>query len=148
MLGAIVVIVIFIKLTLSSMSSQKSNVSVFLKILTNHLQLIVLTLNFDLDWPGPVTSVNETAKPLADISSRIISFDCFLGADAPLDRVYLYFLTYLLLPFLIFLSSLLFWYSKYKCKQRSKASSRSTTTIIILLFLFHPSISNNAFNIF
>ena len=67
-------------MTMSSMMKQKSNVSVFLKILTNHLQLIVLTLNFDLDWPGSVNAVNETAKPLADVSSRIISFDCFLGS--------------------------------------------------------------------
>ena len=61
------------------MKAKKSNVSVYLKILTNHLQLIVITLNFNLDWPNEVNKLNETTKPLADVSSRIISFDCFLG---------------------------------------------------------------------
>lgn len=76
---AIAVIGIFIKVTLSSMKAKKSNISVYLKILTNHLQLVVITLNFDLDWPSEVSQVNETAKPFADVSSRIISLDCFLG---------------------------------------------------------------------
>lgn len=76
---ATAVIVIFIKLTIASMKAKKSNVSVYLKILTNHLQLLVITLNFDLDWPGQVSQVNESAKPFADVASRIISFDCFLG---------------------------------------------------------------------
>ena len=72
-------LVIFIRVTLASTLAKKSNISVYLKILTNHLQLIVITLNFDLDWPSEVSKVSETAKPLADVSSRIISFDCFLG---------------------------------------------------------------------
>lgn len=76
---ATLVIVFFIRVTLSSMKAKKSNVSVYLKILTNHLQLIVITLNFNLDWPNEVNKLNETTKPLADVSSRIISFDCFLG---------------------------------------------------------------------
>ena len=76
---SIVVIVIFIRVTIASMKAKKSNVSVYLKILTNHLQLIVITLNFDLDWPSQVNQFNDTARPLADVSSRIISLDCFLG---------------------------------------------------------------------
>ena len=65
--------------TLSSMRSKKSNTSVYLKMLTNHLQLVLITLNFDLDWPSEINELNNSAKPLADVSSRIISFDCFLG---------------------------------------------------------------------
>ena len=49
-----VAIVVFIRVTLASMNEKKSNVSVYLKILTNHLQLIVITLNFDLDWPQSI----------------------------------------------------------------------------------------------
>ena len=79
LLLASAVIIIFIKMTLMSTQAKKSNVSVYLKILTNHLQLIVITLNFNLDWPDEVTEFKETIKPFADVSSRILSFDCFLG---------------------------------------------------------------------
>ena len=79
LLLASAVIIIFIKMTLMSTQAKKSNTSVYIKILVNHLQLIVITLNFNLDWPDEVTQFKETIKPFADVSSRILSFDCFLG---------------------------------------------------------------------
>ena len=75
----VVVVVFFIKGTLTSMKRKKSNVPVYFKILANHFQLIALTLNFDLEWPGQVEAINDTARPVADVSARIISLDCFLG---------------------------------------------------------------------
>ena len=119
----------------------------YLKILTNHLQLIVITLNFDLDWPSQVSQVNETAKPLADVSSRIISFDCFLGDGLVIRKVFIYFMTYILLPFFLGVISFVFWKVLYR-QNRLKALNRFTATLIILLFLFHPSITNNVFGLF
>ena len=145
--GATAIIVIFIKVTIASTKSKKSNISVYLKILTNHLQLIVITLNFDLDWPSQVSQVNETAKPLADVSSRIISFDCFLGDNLMVSKVFIYFLTYILLPFFLGFLSFTFWQVMYRSDRR-KALNRFTATLIILLFLFHPSITNNVFGLF
>ena len=49
---AVVMLVGFIRVTLASTMAKKSNVSVYLKLMTNHLQLVVITLNFDLDWPN------------------------------------------------------------------------------------------------
>ena len=52
MIIVLVVIVLMIKTTLASMKGKKSNISVFLKIMTNHLQLIMLTASFNLQWPS------------------------------------------------------------------------------------------------
>ena len=147
LLLAIAVIVIFIKVTIASTKSKKSNVSVYLKIFTNHIQLIAITLSFELDWPTQVSQVKHSAKPLADVSSRIISFDCFLGESLLLRRVLIYFLTYLLLPFFLGAVSFIFWIVIYR-RERLKAMSKFTATLIILLFLFHPSITNNVFGFF
>ena len=73
------VLVVFIRVTLASTMAKKSNVSAYLKILTNHLQLVVITLNFDLDWPTEISRLSDSVKIFADVSSRIISLDCFLG---------------------------------------------------------------------
>ena len=69
---------LFLKVTLASMKKKKSEVSVYLKIMTSHLQLLVLTLNFDLDWPNSLNRLNDATKTVADVSTRLISFDCFL----------------------------------------------------------------------
>ena len=41
---------------MSSMREKKSNISVFIKILMSHIQVIVLTASFDFDWPAEVMS--------------------------------------------------------------------------------------------
>ena len=74
----IAVIVLFIKTTLASMKGKKSNLSVFLKIMTNHMQLIMLTASFNLEWPSQVQSIFDNTRPIADVSGWIFSFDCFL----------------------------------------------------------------------
>ena len=45
----------------------------------NHFQLIILTASFDLEWPDQVESLYDTTRPIADISSRIISLDCLIS---------------------------------------------------------------------
>ena len=83
MIVAIAVIVVFIKVSLVSMRRKKSNLSVLLKIMTNHFQLIMLTASFNLQWPNQVQAIFDSTRPVADVSSRIFSFDCFLdgGVD-------------------------------------------------------------------
>ena len=73
------VLIIFIRAALASTAVKKSYISVYLKILTNHLKIIVITLIFDLDCSSQLNNLSESAESLADVSSRNISFDCFLG---------------------------------------------------------------------
>ena len=79
---AIVLVVLFISLTLRAMAKKKSNTQVLFKILLNHLQLVVLTASFDLDWPSQVRALFSTAEPLSDVSSQIFSFDCFFSSSS------------------------------------------------------------------
>ena len=44
----------------------------------NHLQLILLTASFHLDWPSKVAAMFKTAEPVAEVSEQIVSFDCFI----------------------------------------------------------------------
>ena len=53
-LVATAVLIVLIRATLQSMKNQNSLLSVYLKILANHLQLVLLTLSFELDWPDQV----------------------------------------------------------------------------------------------
>lgn len=39
---------------------------------------MLLTANFEFDWPRFVESFFEIAEPVAQVSQQVISFDCFL----------------------------------------------------------------------
>jgi len=64
-----------VRSTLSGALQRKNIQSVYIKILMNHLQLIVLTATFDFDWPSQVLAIFDTTEPAAQVSSQILSFD-------------------------------------------------------------------------
>jgi len=64
-----------IRSTLNGALQRKNIQSVYIKILMNHLQLILLTASFDFNWPQNVEDFFETSKPVAQVSQQVLSFD-------------------------------------------------------------------------
>ncbi len=65
--------------TLKGASKKKSSTSVFYKILLNHIQIVVLTASFDFKWPPMVVQYFSASKPVGEVTSQIISIDCFVA---------------------------------------------------------------------
>ena len=158
MIAAIIVIVIIIKSTLDGALVKKNLQSIYIKILMNHLQLILLSASFDFDWPDNVNEFYDTTRPASQVSSQILSFDCFIDqrsessdSSESSDLYFKKMIMYAFLPLGIMLASLTFWSAFYLCKtssDKSKIKGRIIATIIILLFLIHPSIVQFMFNSF
>ena len=106
MLAAIIIIVIIIRSTLEGALVRKNLQSVYMKILMNHLQLILLTSSFDFDWPDNVKEFYDSTKPVSQVSNQLISFDCFLDKrsennDTNIIRIYWQkMLMYAVMPFI------------------------------------------------
>ena len=150
-------IVIMIRSTLTSALQRKNIQSVYIKILMNHLQLIVLTASFDFDWPNAVLELFDSTEPVATVSTHILSFDCFLDTrsdnnDSNMIRLYYQkMIMYTLLPIILGVISSAFW-SLYYCKkstaEKMKKRGRIMASLIILFFLIHPSIVEYMFSNF
>ena len=84
---------------------------------------------------------------MAALPERIISIDCLLidavfRGQPPLRLFYARIISFALLPFAIMIISVIFWQMK-KCIHRSEEIERrdkTYSTIIIMLFLFYPTI--------
>lgn len=107
---------IMIRSTLSGALQRKNIQAVYIKILMNHLQLIVLTASFDFDWPKRILKLFNTTKPVAQVSDQIISFDCFLdqrsngSTGGNLIRLYYQkMIMYALLPIVMAICCYMFW---------------------------------------
>ena len=57
-----------IKSTLAGAKERKNVTSIYTKILMNHFQLLILTANFEFDWPVFVKEFFEIAEPVAEVS--------------------------------------------------------------------------------
>ena len=160
MIAVVVSIVIMVRSTLAGALQRKNIQSVYIKLLMNHLQLLILTASFDFDWPDRVNKMFETSEPVAQVTTQILSFDWFLdqrsegenSGDGNLVRIYYQkMIMFALLPLLLALGSLLFW-NLYFCRKsktsKEKKISRMMATLIILFFFVHPSIVEYMFSNF
>eukprot|EP00347_Sterkiella_histriomuscorum_P017716 403348268 len=165
-LGAILIfavglVVFMIRSTLSGAKDKNNVTSIYVKILMNHIQLIVLTASFKFDWPDSVKDLFDSAKPIASASTQVISVDCFLAAkvaskdslsyastevkqDTSPTRIFYYKLVMLaLMPFIVASFAFGFWFV-YQCirgkKRVGKVGGKAMSTLVIVLFLIHPSI--------
>jgi hypothetical protein len=50
--------------------------SVYIKILLNHMQIMVLIAGFNFKWPEKVKSFLNSPGPIAISTDSIVSFDC------------------------------------------------------------------------
>jgi len=65
---AIGIMVFVIRSTLAGARQRNNVTSIFLKILMNHFQLLVLSASFNFNWPRVVIQFFDTAKPIAQAS--------------------------------------------------------------------------------
>ena len=85
LIATVIAVVFLVKSTLGS--ALKKNIhSVYFKIFLNHLQMLLITASFNLDWPSRVQEFFSSTAPAAETSESIISFDCFLD-DRRLEDV-------------------------------------------------------------
>ncbi|CDW71354.1 UNKNOWN [Stylonychia lemnae] len=153
-LAMIVVVVFVVRSTLQGAKETGNITGIFFKILLNHIQLIMLTASFNFNWPAQVMAFFDTSKPVAAVSTQILSFDCFLdlrtsnaqftGNKAPFYDMRIFFQKLVMLgilPFVCALATIIFW-RVFKIIKKTEIGIRSRliSTMVIVLFLIHPSI--------
>ena len=44
----------------------------------NHLQMLIITSDFDMNWPKQVIAIFNVASPINELTEAIVNFDCFM----------------------------------------------------------------------
>ncbi|CDW88757.1 UNKNOWN [Stylonychia lemnae] len=151
---SVIIVIFLIRSTLNGARDKRNITSVYLKILMNHLQVIVLTAQFDFQWPQKILDFYNGIRPAAQSTYQVISIDCFLDIRSSYEndwiRVYFQKITILsILPLLLVIISIFSWIIYLKIsRSRAEQTGRIVSTIIILLFLAHPSIVQYMFSNF
>jgi len=146
------IVVFMVRSTLAS--ALKKNIhSVYIKIFMNHMQMLLITASFDLDWPSQVKVLLESNAPVSQSSESIFSFDCFMnsGSSSDVDRynfvapegqwriVYQKMLMQALFPPLLAVVTLSVWAIILKRQKHMEyLHTRFISTLVIVLFLVHP----------
>ncbi|CDW79966.1 UNKNOWN [Stylonychia lemnae] len=148
-------LVMMVRSTLAGALEKKNAVSIYMKILMNHFQLILLVSSFNFSWPEEVTSFFSSSSPVAESSSQIFSIDCFMTGQGSSDdqsnlfrTFFLKLLAFALLPILLACASYGFWFLNQKIKKTEFQRGKAISTLVITMFIIHPNIVQYMFDDF
>lgn len=147
-IAVLILIIFLVKSTMSSALRPRELTSVYLRILMNYLQLVMLTSTFNLNWPNEVESLLSAQESAGTATAQIFSFDCYMSQLSTTNVIYQKLTLMFILPVFIVLASCLFWgILAVKRNDLSVIRNQMISTIIILLFLAHPSLVQSIFSI-
>ena len=125
--------------------------SVLMRIMTNYLQMIAAALAFNLQFPTYLSNVLSSVKQVGNSSGIFLSFDWFLittRATEIFNNVsYLKVMSLGIIP-IIFIS---IWLSIFKVvfiQNPEKFKRWTWVTIITVLFVLHPSLTQYCLKVF
>lgn len=152
----VILFVLMVRSTLAGAAAKKSNTSVFMKILMNHFQLILLVSSFNFQWPEQLETFFAATSPVSQASTQVISIDCFMaakasfasGSDSYFQTYYLKLLIFALLPVLLGFISYTVWGLQACIKKIKFNPGKAIATLVISLFTVHPNIVQAMFDDF
>jgi len=140
-----------------------SDSSVFNKILMNHLQMLIITSDFDMSWPSQVSSIFSIAEPINTLTEAIVNFDCFMDvrtlADVdpynftlPETEIRVYSQKVLImagLPIILGGISYVMWWIICRITHTMEMMhTKFIATLVLLLFLIHPAMTKRMVDVF
>jgi hypothetical protein len=152
-IGALLLCVILVRSTIKSATEPGSLHSIYFKIFANYLQLIMLTAQLQLDWPQIVIDFFAVHQTAGNVAEQMFSLDCYLEDDSDENsyrKVYFQKLIFIsLVPFFLCFLSISFWTVIVFAKGKTKNFARHVmATIVVLMFLAHPSLTKTMFGVF
>lgn len=144
----ILVIVVVVKTTISSAYKEKEMHSVYIKILVNHIQLIMLTASFDLEWPSFVSDYFAVTETVGSVSEQFFSLDCYIDSSDPNQAFFDKIVLMALVPVIMGLVVLAVWVLICFFKKNwSYLKAELIATLVIILFFIHPTLIKAMFSV-
>lgn len=141
--------VFIVATSIKSGSSRQALHSVYLKVLMNYFQLVMLMGSFNLSWPTLMKKMLDIQDSAGSFSEHMFTTDCLEDNFDENEAFYQKLLLLSASPIVFFVISSVFWVLLAACKQSiSMLKNELVASGIILFFLLHPSVMRVMFNAF
>ena len=146
------VCIVLVKTSINTAFSPKAVHSIYIKIITNYLQFVFLTAQFEFNWPTYAWQFLNLQSQVIYSTTSIFSFDCFTTSETYGNSMNIYYyklISMSVLPILVFTLSFLIWLGICFTKETYSYLKRELfLTMIIIFFLVYPNISMTFFSHF
>lgn len=140
-IAVLLTLILLIKLSTQAVPSTGLQLSTYLKIFLNYLQLVMLFDSFHLAWPELLMGLFNAQEAVGGFPEYLFSFSCLYADESELQGYYRKLIVLaMLLPALVGVSCCL-WLLVAFCKRSiSAVRNEMTASGIILFFMTYPSV--------
>lgn len=122
-----------------------------MRVLTNYLQILAISLSFNLQFPSYMVNVFSSVKSVGGAQDVFLSFDCLLMNTTVTDHFdtisFLKVMCLAFIPIVLIMLTTLMYFGIY-FRNIQKAIRLVWVTTITIFFLFYPSLTQYALIIF
>jgi len=149
-LAALIVLALVVWTAINSALKPQSLIATYIKIFTNYLQMVVVSAALNLNWPDFAKTFLNSQEVAGGLAEQMYSFEC-LFQDTSVSTGSLFYTklrTYACLPLALFLLTLAAWALLLWLKKVERFVRKIVSSIVIILFVLHPSLTKAMFSLF
>lgn len=147
-IAALIVLALIVWTAINSALKPQSLIATYIKIFTNYLQMVVVSASLNLNWPDFAKTFLNSQEMAGGLAEQMFSFECLFQDTSTSQVFYTKLRTYAVLPLALFLLTLLTWGLLLWCKKVDRLARKIVASIVIILFILHPSLTKAMFSLF
>lgn len=148
-LGASILLIIAVGIAIRGATRPRSEFPTYLKIFVNYAQMVVVAAGLNVNWPGFVSVFLSGQETVGSVAEQLFSYECLAQEFSTTENMfYRKIAAATALPGLLFLGAILIWLGLRFCTQMKSLLNKSVASLVMILFMLHPSITKSTFAIF
>lgn len=145
-LSVLTMFALIVYISIRGAQRPRSELAIFLKIMLNYVQMIMVASSLNINWPNFVAKFLRGQQMAGNAADQMMSIECILKQMSQQNVYYTNLAVYLAVPGVMMLLCVLFWMCvSWKVE---RAAQKLVATLVLVIFVLHTSITKAMFSIF
>ena len=145
-LMALSVFSVIVYISIRGAQKPRSELAIFLKILLNYMQMVMVASSLNINWPSFVSTFLRGQQMAGNAADQLMSIECILKQVSDQNVYYTNLAVYVAVPGAMMGLCVLFWLGvSWKVE---RASQKVVASLVLVIFVLHTSLTKAMFSIF
>lgn len=145
---ALFFLAIAIFIAIRSAARPNSELAIYVKILMNYTQMMIIAASLNMRWPSYTSSFLNAQIMVGNAAEQVFSVDCLLQKVYSEQLLFVKVTITSILPVALMALGVLTWLLIAICKPISLFKEKLVSTFVMILFILHTTITKTEFSVF
>jgi hypothetical protein len=140
--------ILIVIITLRGALRPRSELAVYLKILLNYVQMLMVASSLNLNWPAYVEKFLRGQQAAGNAADQLLSVECMLKQLFTTDVYYTVMTLYVVLPAILLVLCAVWWLLATLLWRAEHSRHKLVASLVLVIFVLHTSLTKVLFSAF